>query len=115
MGSGDLLRECEPDTAAFRLSGVEGHEEILGVGNTEAAVFDANDEIRLGDTPADAHRLRSVGQRCVDGVGEQVDEHLFELIGIRVEHNRRARIKPDRYTLLKQSNPFEQGSGLAPA
>ncbi len=58
----DLLSECESDTAAFRLSRVEGDEEILGVGNAQAAVFDYDHDIRLCDAPSDAHRLGAIGQ-----------------------------------------------------
>ena len=80
----DLLRERESNAAAFGFCGVEGHEEVIGVRDAQAAIFDADHEIRLGDAPSDAHGLGAVRQRCVDSVGEQVDKHLFELIGIGI-------------------------------
>ena len=77
MGAGNLLRKSEPYSAALGLCGVKRHEEIFSVGDTEAAVFDADHETRLSNTPSDAHRLGAVGKRCVYGVGEQIDKHLF--------------------------------------
>src|SRR5579863_7068269 len=78
MGAGDLLCESEADTAAFGLGGIEGDKEVFSVGNAKAAVFDADNHIRLRDAPSDTNRLGAVGQRCVDRVGEQVDKHLFK-------------------------------------
>ncbi len=42
VGAGNLLRERETDTAALWLGGVEGHEEVVAVGDAEAAVFNAD-------------------------------------------------------------------------
>src|ERR1700739_547429 len=111
MSASDLLCKRKADTAAFRLGGVERHKKIFCVGDAEAAVFDADYEIRLSDAPSNAHRLGAVRQRRVDSVGEQVDKHLFELIGISIQLDRRTGIKADGHTLLEQSTPFEQGSG----
>ena len=43
---------------------------------------------------------------------KQIDKHLFELIGIGIEHDRRTGIKADRNTLLEKRNSLEQRAGL---
>ena len=41
----DLLSQSQADTASLRLGGVEGHEEIFGIRDAHAAVFDPNDKV----------------------------------------------------------------------
>ena len=62
VSAGDLLCESEPYAAAFGLGGIERDKKILGIGDAEAAVFDADNEIRFGNPPSDADWLGSVGQ-----------------------------------------------------
>ena len=69
MCPGYLLRERESDTASFRLCGVDGHLEILGIGNAEAAVFDANHDARFSDAPPDTDWFGTVRQGGIHGVG----------------------------------------------
>src|SRR6185437_11726718 len=112
MCAGNLLREGEPDAAALGLGCIERNKEIFDVGNPQTAVFDAHDEIRFSNAPSDAYGLGAVGQRCVHRILEQVDEHLFKLIRIGIQQDRRTWIKSNRHALLKESNPFQQRSGL---
>ena len=57
----------------------------------------------------------AVGKRSVDGVGEQVDEHLLELIGIGVQRCRRARVELDGHALFKQRDALKQRRNAGPA
>ena len=57
VGAGDLLGQRQTDAAARRLGGVEGNEQILGVRDAEAAIFNGDEQGRAGHLPTGAHRL----------------------------------------------------------
>jgi hypothetical protein len=112
MSAGNLLSQRQPDAATGGLSRIEGYKEILGVGDAQAAIFNANQGLGAGHTPRDANRLSAVGQRCVKGVGKQVDKQLFQLIWIGVEHERRAGIELNVEALVREGPASKQDDAL---
>ena len=50
MGAGDLLGQGQAHAAARGLGGVEGDEQILGVGDAQAAVFNGDQQLRNRST-----------------------------------------------------------------
>ena len=106
--SRDLLSKSKADSASLRLGGVEGHEQIFGIRDAHAAVFDSDHEVGIRNTPADAHGLGAVRQRGIDGIGKQIDKHLLELIWVRVQHDGWAEVHLNRYTLLEQCDSLEK-------
>src|SRR3569833_3889518 len=87
MRSRYLLSQRQSDAAALRLGRVERHEEILRIGDSHSTVFYPHHKVRLSNAPANAYRLGAVGHRGIYSIREQIDEHLFQLIGIGVKHD----------------------------
>ena len=65
MRASDLLRERQTYAAAFWLGGVERHKQVLGIGNTQAAVFNADDKTRFCDSPSHPNWLGAIRQRSI--------------------------------------------------
>ena len=91
VGCGDLLSKDQADARALRLGGVEGHEEVGGIVDAEAVVFDVEDGFGGGDGPGEGDGWLVSGglgfgsEGGVDGVLEEVDEGLLELVGVAGE------------------------------
>ena len=62
-----------------------------------------------GGGPTGAHRLTAVGQRGIDGIGQQIDQHLLQLVGIGIESDGGPGIELDRKALLEKGDAFHQG------
>src|SRR2546421_12400311 len=97
---GDLAREDETYPRPARLRGEEGHEEVRGAGEAQALVLDPNLDVAIARAPPHAHRtIRH--ERRVRGVADEVDEELFELVGVRTDRLLRAVRDLDAHTRLK--------------
>ena len=78
--------ETEAGALAHLLGGEERAEELVEVlvGDAGAVVGDHDDDVLLGAVERDEH-APAVGQRVL-GVGEQVGEHLHDLVGVELGH-----------------------------
>ena len=93
---------ARPDAASLGLGGIERHKQVLGIGDAEAAVFDGNHDALIQRQRQPRDGLAPFAKRGVHRIGEQIDEHLLELIGIGVQRDRRAGIELHAVTLLEQ-------------
>src|SRR5262249_48089564 len=79
----------------------EGDEEVLGVGDPRAVVLDHEVHAAPFNGPADANAA-AVLARGVDGVLEEVDKKLIELVGVAEEGDVGAAGYVDRKAALEQ-------------
>jgi hypothetical protein len=114
VGLGDLAAEGESDAGARRFGGEEGDEEVGGIGDAGAAIQQEDLGVRVGLLPQELDcgsvRGRDSG-RFEDGVGGvalEVDEELFELIGVGVDGEERAGFEVDRDAGFDGGDPFEE-------
>ena len=84
----DAVRHGETETGALAhlLGGEERAEELVEVflGDAGAVVGDHDDDVLLGAVQRDEDAA-AVGQRVL-GVGQQVGEHLHDLVGVELGH-----------------------------
>src|SRR5437899_10400851 len=93
MGFGDLAAQDQPDTAAAMFGGEEGYEKIVTVEEAGALVEDEDLNAARVGAPADFDRARVLQRgikRGVDGIADQVDKHLFDLVRVGVNGYGRA-------------------------
>ena len=97
VGGGDLLREHKSNAAPFRLSGVEGDEEVRGIEQAGAGVDDLEDGLgrRLAPGDEDARWRGGLGEGGFDGVADEVDEELLELVRVGEEEGFRTGFQGD--------------------
>ena len=67
-----------------------------------------NDDGGISQMPADTHSLSAVRKRSIDGVSQEIDEHLLELIGVSIEKNLRAMVKLHDHALLEMHDAFDE-------
>src|SRR5262249_21399326 len=78
---GYLAAEREPDARTAGFGSEERDEEVRGVGQSWAFVFDRDFEERVVHPPG--HERAAAGlQRRVDSVADDVDQQLFQLIPV---------------------------------
>src|SRR5436305_14455298 len=63
VGLGDLAGEGEADAAASGLGGVEGDEEVLGIGEPGALVVDPYRDVGVLAMPGDLHPAAGLERR----------------------------------------------------
>ena len=103
----DLPGQDQADAAAAGFGGEEGHEQVLGLGQTRAIVFDFDQ--RMAGLFADADTRAAAGlQGGFGGVLAEVDQCLLDLVGVGVECQFRQRADADRATLFQACNPAHQ-------
>src|SRR5580658_4507084 len=80
VGFCDLAAEDEANSGAALFRGEEGHEEVGGVRNAGAFIQYGNFQVRAVAGPG--HLYSAARFPCgVDGVVNEVDQKLFELVG----------------------------------
>src|SRR5581483_10438687 len=84
VGFRHLPAEYQSNSGASLLGGEKGDEEVGGIGNPRTIVLDKDIHALWVGRPADAHAATGL-QRGVDGIANQVDEHLLDLVGIHVD------------------------------
>lgn len=138
VGFDNLARQGEADTGTGFLGGVEGHEEVLGIGEAVSIVFnkDRNQVAIFGGSDGDLGGARQccrllplwsrscssctvangarfrcfidTRERRFDGVAQQIDEELLDLVGvgekIDVGRGNEAHVETD----FKRDDAFEQ-------
>src|SRR5690606_6914798 len=102
----DLARQHEPDAATAGLGREERHPEIVGAGEPRAVVLDLRDERALLHPPAYAHAPFRAGS--LDGVLDQVDQHLLDLIGVDLEQDGRRLCDLDALPVQRRGAPYER-------
>ena len=80
----DLPAEDQADARAALLGGEERNKKIRGIRNSRPFVDHAHFEIAVRRFPADADAAASF-ERSFDGIMNQIDEQLIELIGIGLD------------------------------
>lgn len=130
VGFGDLAREGETDSSAGFLGGVEGDEEVVGIGEAGAVVGDGDGEEsgagfglngdggREGDSSwaGQSPRGHGLGDGCLaraeggfNRVADKVDEELFELIGVCEDLSLRDWMERDFQPRFEAGDSLEQG------
>src|SRR5207253_7037110 len=79
MSFRNLAAQHKPYACARRLGSKEGHEEIRGIGKPVAFVFYPDIQVRTVSPPAN-HHVALGFQRRIDGIPEQVNQQLIELV-----------------------------------
>src|SRR6476659_7553416 len=84
MCLGDLAAEREADTGHGGLGGEERYEQVGRIRQARTLVFDGDLERAVDLLPVDPHLPAFTAlERRVDRVPDDVDQQLFELVGIR--------------------------------
>src|SRR5664279_2871166 len=118
VGLGDLLRQDQPNTRTARLGGVERNKSVAGIKQANAVVFNDQRYLAIVLFPSDGD-LRSCGFRTrlsglcllkcgIDGIAHQVDQHLFDEVGIDYQDTIRARHDLDVEPSFQNGNAFQQ-------
>ena len=89
MGLGDLPGQDQADAAPLGLGGEEGDEQVGGVGQSLPLVLHGDLQLVADPSPADAGSPSGL-RRGIDGVPDQVDQQLIQLIRIGPKPDRPA-------------------------
>src|SRR5215213_2900797 len=111
VGFSDLTAERQSNPGPRRLGGEERHEKIRGVGKTEAVVFNKDFKFRRSPFPTypdPAIRLKS----SVNSIAQQINENLFQLISISVNHHLRAWHESDLEPRFQPDNALDQDTDI---
>lgn len=84
MSFGDLPAEDQADAGAPGLGGEKRNKQVCGIGNAGTFIEHGQIEIGIAAGPFHAHATVQF-LSGVDGVAEQIDEQLFELVAIRLQ------------------------------
>src|SRR5262245_41902356 len=102
----DLAAEWKTDTRPSRLGREERNKQVAGVGQAWPVVLDANLEKSCHSHPTDSDPTRGF-QRCIHGVMQKVDEKLFQLVAVGLNHQRRAWRQNNGDTVFKFSDSLK--------
>src|SRR5690606_14184825 len=101
----DLPREHEADPGAGRLRREERHPEIVRSRDPGAVILDLRHEHAAGFAPPNSNAALLPGR--LDGILQQVDQHLLDLIGIDRDRDRRPRLDLDAVALQRRGAAHE--------
>ncbi len=90
---GDLAAERQTDARAGRLGREERHEQVRRVRQPGSFILDGELQEAVDRLPVDPH-LAARLERRIDGVADDVDQQLFELIRIGFDLRRLRRPAP---------------------
>ena len=103
MRLGDLAAQREADPGARRLRREERHEQV-GVSGRPGPSSSTVTWTRRRLAPVDPDPAAGL-ERRVDGVADDVDQQLLELIGIGVDLDVAGRLDRDRQAVLELGDP----------
>ena len=93
---GDLAAEDQADPGAARLGREERHEQVAGVRQARALRLrpraPPTAATQPAAVPADRHPAAGLAHG-VDGVANEVDQQLFELVAVRLDRQRRTGLR----------------------
>ena len=117
MVFGDLAAEHQADAGALRLGGEKRDEEILETGDAGTVVFDGDFEHAAIEAPGQADARFGVAggalfEGGIDGVFEQVDQHLLDLSGVDLHDDVRAAFVGNRDAGFEPEEAADQGRDL---
>jgi hypothetical protein len=115
VGFSDLAAQDQTDAAAAVLGGEEWNKKIVTVEQAGALVADEDFNAARVGAPAYFNRAgmfeRGI-KRSVDGVADQVDQHLLNLVGVGLDDYKRAVDRSDPKTALQRCRALHQGANI---
>jgi len=92
MSLSDLLRKYKADSSTARLGRVKRHKQIAGIGQSGSIIEDRNNDLRARSLPRNIYvalRFPSTASGLrgrVSGIANQIDQCLFDMILIDLQH-----------------------------
>lgn len=84
MGLDDLPGKHQSDSGTTLLGGKERNEEVLCLREPGTLVIDLDDDIRANAHASKLH-TRPTLHRCLNRIAHEVDQRLFDLIGVDMD------------------------------
>jgi hypothetical protein len=109
----NLLRKYQTDPCTTWLRRIKRHEQISSVGQPGPIVQDLNDYLCTRGLPSNLNMSRvSINgiwtQRCIRRVAHKIDERLFDMVRIDLQHDVRRPRDSHSDTPLQLRDPLHQ-------